>query len=390
MQKSSQKKLLSAIIALFWFGQYVYVPYQTVYLGQLGIPASYIGIVIGAYGGFQLLLRFPIGIMADQTNRHKRQVLFSLAASGTASLLRALIPSGASFLIANLLSGIGSAMWMSYILLFSALFGEEDRRNVMGQTVLFQNIGVMSGFILSSLLYARFGMTFLCIASVLAAITALILLSFVRESPSAPRKVPTRELVGVYKDRTLVGFSLLTLVQQGIQAATAMSFTAQKLRALGASDQIIGLSAVFYMLVAVISARIFSSPWGNRREPSFWIPALFALFALYCCVVGFSQRIALIFAAQIIPGLGNGILLPLLTSEAVRKMPQEKMSSSMGFFQSIYSLGILFYPMIAGALLRRFSWEVALCIMGATAIPCCIVSKITYKNRCKLNKGGQR
>ena len=36
------------IIILFWFAQYVYVPYQTPFLAAINVASSFIGIVVGA------------------------------------------------------------------------------------------------------------------------------------------------------------------------------------------------------------------------------------------------------------------------------------------------------------------------------------------------------
>lgn len=61
-----QKNLLLIIVALFWFAQYVYVPFQTPYLSTMQVSSSMIGIIIGIYGFSQMVLRMPIGIMADK------------------------------------------------------------------------------------------------------------------------------------------------------------------------------------------------------------------------------------------------------------------------------------------------------------------------------------
>lgn len=47
-----QKNLLLIIVVLFWFAQYVYVPFQTPYLLTMQVSSSMIGIIIGIYGFF--------------------------------------------------------------------------------------------------------------------------------------------------------------------------------------------------------------------------------------------------------------------------------------------------------------------------------------------------
>ena len=53
--------ILLAIVVLFWFAQYVYVPFQTPYLTSLQVSAAFIGVIVGAYGVTQMTLRLPVG-----------------------------------------------------------------------------------------------------------------------------------------------------------------------------------------------------------------------------------------------------------------------------------------------------------------------------------------
>lgn len=76
-----QKNLLLIIVVLFWFAQYVYVPFQTPYLSTMQVSSSMIGIIIGIYGFSQMVLRMPIGIMADKNGRHKLFIILGVTVS---------------------------------------------------------------------------------------------------------------------------------------------------------------------------------------------------------------------------------------------------------------------------------------------------------------------
>lgn len=87
MTAHAQKKqaLLPVIVILFWFAQYVYIPYQTPYLLSLQVSEVFLGSILGAYGVTQLLLRLPIGVMADSAGRHKGFILCGTLAAGLTS-----------------------------------------------------------------------------------------------------------------------------------------------------------------------------------------------------------------------------------------------------------------------------------------------------------------
>lgn len=60
-----KSKTLFLAVIFFWFAQYVYIPFQTPYLTAVGTKAGMVGMIIGAYGISQMLLRMPVGILAD-------------------------------------------------------------------------------------------------------------------------------------------------------------------------------------------------------------------------------------------------------------------------------------------------------------------------------------
>ena len=109
------------IIVLFWFAQYVYIPYQTPFLTAINVASNLIGLVVGAYGLSQLLLRIPIGMLADWYLNHKLLIIFGTSLSGFASLIRLVFPNGIGFLIGNIISGIASSTWLSFMLFFLKL-----------------------------------------------------------------------------------------------------------------------------------------------------------------------------------------------------------------------------------------------------------------------------
>ena len=65
---------------------------------------SFIGIIIGSYGISQMVLRLPVGLLANYRNKHKMIMLIGSLSSGCASLFRIIFNNGIGFLIGNLFS----------------------------------------------------------------------------------------------------------------------------------------------------------------------------------------------------------------------------------------------------------------------------------------------
>ena len=116
--KTKQMRMLLILVCIFWFGQYVYIPYQTTYLTEIGVSADIIGIIIGAYGLVQIFFRIPVGIFADMGGGHKKIITLGICCVGIASLIRVLFPNAAGFFAENLFSGLGASACISYMVFY--------------------------------------------------------------------------------------------------------------------------------------------------------------------------------------------------------------------------------------------------------------------------------
>lgn len=342
-----------AMVSLFWFAQYVYIPYQTTFLTASGASSAFTGMVVGAYGISQLALRFPIGICADSVGRHKYFIMAGAIASGTASLFRVFWCNGTGFLVANFFSGLASAMWISYMVFYTNHFSAGDQQTATSRIVLFNNFGMLLGFLCSTISYHRIGMAGICMLSICAGLMAFLLSIGIKETEVHPGIHKTRELLSVCNIRRLWLFSFIALIQQGIQLTTAMSFTNQILKELGASDGIVGISSVIYMISSVGFAAFAASGTCSRKGPRFWIPLVFAVVALYCILVPAAGSIPVLLLLQILPGMSTGILFSFTTSEAMRDIPADRKSTAMGMYQAIYAVGMTTFPIFTGALATR-------------------------------------
>ncbi len=368
-----------AMVSLFWFAQYVYIPYQTTFLTAVGAGSAFTGMIVGAYGISQLLLRFPIGLCADSVGRHKYFIMAGALASGTASVFRVFWCNGTGFLVANLFSGLASAMWISFMVFYTSHFSARDQQAATSRIVLFNNFGMLLGFLCSAVSYQRIGMAGICILSIFAGLLAFLLSAGIKETDVHPGMHKTRELLSVCKNKRLWMFSFAALIQQGIQLTTAMSFTNQILKSLGASNGIVGISSVVYMMSAVGFAAFAASGICSSRGPRFWIPLVFGVVALYCVLVPAAGSIPVLLLLQILPGMSTGILFSFATSEAMEKIPAESKSTAMGLFQAVYALGMTTFPVFTGALASGKGMETGYVLLGGIACLGGIVVALFYK-----------
>ena len=89
---------------------------------------SFIGIIIGSYGISQMVLRLPVGLLANYRNKHKMIMLIGSLSSGCASLFRIIFNNGIGFLIGNLFSGLARAMWISFMFLYMSFIQKTNKQ----------------------------------------------------------------------------------------------------------------------------------------------------------------------------------------------------------------------------------------------------------------------
>ncbi|MGM0114208.1 MFS transporter [Enterococcus sp. DIV0187] len=173
--KKQEQKILLIIVALFWFAQYVYIPYQTPYLAAINVSTSFIGVIVGSYGISQLALRLPVGILADLRPNHRLFISLGTLCAGVASLFRIFFQSGTGFLLGNVFSGFASATWISFMVYYLSLHDNQMQTAATGKIIMTNNIGMLIGFITSSLLYNHIGMTNICLLSVLGGFSGFVI-----------------------------------------------------------------------------------------------------------------------------------------------------------------------------------------------------------------------
>lgn len=373
--KRNQASLILWIVVFFWFAQYVYVPYQTTYLLLAQLSSNLVGAIIGAYGISQLMLRLPVGILADLSSNHKLFIILGSFFAGIASLCRIFLPDDLGFFIGNILSGTASATWISFMILYMSFFSKGDQTRATSKIIMANNTGMLLGFVTSTFLYDTVGMTVICAFSLGAGLIACSLSFFLTATkPSNQPKIRVTELLHVVKDKNLLLYSCLALVQQGVQMSTTMSFTNQIIQNLGATNMIIGFSSIIYMLSAVLFAKLASTKTLELLTKKQWIYISFLLLSIYCLLVPQSNSIFIICFLQLIPGMGTGILFSLLTSEALQSIPQEKRSTAMGFFQAVYAIGMTTFPMISGSIYEHVSMKVSFIFLAGTCLIAFFVS----------------
>lgn len=378
MTNEKNKKILMAVTLFFWYAQYVYVPYQTPYLAGLGISATVIGIILGAYGFSQMVIRIPLGLMSDRVPRHKLMIAIGAACAGIASLLRAVSVTDATFLVANLISGFASATYISFTVLNSTYYSPDEIQKAMGTITAFNNAGILIAFVTGMIVSQFVSVQMLFYLSCLSGLIGFVVSLFIKTEKHPDPKTPFRTLFSTFADKKLIIFALLALLLQMIHMSTAMSFTTQVATDIGGSNVEIGLISVVYMAFAIFGAYFVGRKIAQKIGSRLLMVVCFACFVVYCLLVPAAGSLVPIYFLQAVAGFSNGIIFSLCMSAAVSGVSPDKKSSAMGFFQAVYGIGMTVGPMIVGAVRDVYGMSVSFFILAPFACVGIIIAIIVY------------
>lgn len=369
---------LFIIMILYWFSLYTYIPFQVPYLYALNVTPSIVGIILGLYGASQMILRFPFGIISDYFGKYKIFIVLGSLLSAVSCIIKMVYPTANGFLVGNILTGVAASTWLMYMVLYYSYFDRSKEHMAASKCLVANVIGMFLGFLFATIFYQKFGMNLMLIAAALAAFAATILALFLKEE-KREKKSNIKDLILVIKNRRLLFFSVLSIIEQGIHMAASVSFTLNRIKELGGASYLVGIASLLNMFFAIVSAYIASTSFASKRGSKFYVPFSFVLLGLYCVAVILTKNIFVIVASQILSGLSIGMLASYLTSEALIEIDRDKKSSAMGFYQTAYSIGIFIYPIITGKIVEMYSIEMAYIFLTASAVICAFIALLYYK-----------
>lgn len=354
--------ILSFVIALYWFSQYMYMPFLTPHLLKLGLTASAAGIIAGAYGLTQLCFRFPIGVMADRSQRYLWIIRGGILLSLCSSLGFYAFQRPALLFASNFAQGLSSSTWLSFVILYSRLFKESDYQKAMGLSNGLNQGGIVGSYLMGGVLMDRIGIHPLFLISACVA-SGVFILTFFLEVPQdgnnagagEGRAINWKEVFG--KEPLLYSFS--GLVAMFVAFGTAFSFTATAAENLGASGlQLAGISIAF-TLSAVLGSFMVSNVFIQGLRPGIVIGSCLLVISGCCVGIGCTGTLGGIIAAQVLEGGCIYLLFSYAMGNATKRVGQGSKSTAMGVFQTIYSAGIFLGPVFVGQIAQVWGLRAA-------------------------------
>lgn len=380
-RKTTHIKLFVIVTSLYWFSMYAYIPTFSPYMESLGVPYRMVGIILGSYGFTQMIIRIPLGILSDRLNKKKVFVI--------TGILLGIFSSGGLYFFKNpylvLLfrstAGVAAAAWVTFTVLFSSYYKENEASKSIGIINSFTKLGQVIAMLGGGIIAQRFGQQYPFLLAALGGLLGLVLSFGIKEIENIDQKpVKVSELLKVARNYSLLTVSFLAIIFQLIVFATTFGFIPVVAKNLGASSFHLGLITTVTTVPAILSSSLsgyfFTQRYGERNT----IVGGFLIIALSCIVVPFINRLSILYLSQIINGFGQGIVFPILMGLSIKNVVHNKRGTAMGFFQAIYGLGMFTGPVLLGVLSDFAGMDIGFLIIGMIGFTGAFLTLIFCKN----------
>ncbi len=339
------------ITFLYWFSLYVYMPILSPYVEHLGGSLSMVGLVVGSYGLVQLFLRVPMGITSDLMSNRRFFIGLGMALAGISAVGMGMAPSAPVVLGFRALSGGAATVWVAFTVLFSSYFASEDASKAMGLIVFLQSLGQMTASTLGGFSADLWGWRAPFFIAAGAALLGWAFVPAIAESKKVQRgpRVEIRSLLAVGKQPLVLIVSFLAVLLQWLTFSTVFGFTPSYAVSIGASNSELSILALVSSLPAALTA-LRCGHWAEKYGDRQVLAAGFILFGLGAFLIPRSGTMLLLYLTQAVGAMGRGAVFPLLMGLSISDISNDKRATAMGFFQSIYALGMFAGPALTGVI----------------------------------------
>lgn len=363
---------------LYWGALYVYSPILSVYAASLGASFTTVGVVVGAYGFVQMLLRIPVGIWSDRLGRRLPLLYAGHFFNLLGCLGLAYAPNAAWLVLARGVFGISAATWVGFTVLYASYFPPNEAPKAMGVVSAINGISLTIFIGLGGQIAEIWGMASTFYVGAVLAVLGIVTTIPVTEH-RVPRKSATvRQIRSVMTHPIVITTALISALNQYVIWATTFGFIPLYADGLGASKLALGVIGVIallpYTLASLINHRVAGRLGENR--------ALFAgilVMAMMAFVVPLIRNLPILAITQGISGIGRGMTYPLLMGLSIRQIPVRDRATAMGVFQATYAIGMFLGPMTCGALADVFGLSGAFVVAGAISSVTAFIALILLK-----------
>jgi len=383
------RRLLLVGIPLFWSSWYIYNAYLSVYARSLGASLSLVGIIVGAYGFTQLVLRIPVGVLSDRLGRRKPFVLLGTMVGALSCAVMLIAPQPWVLVVGRGLAGVAAGCWVPLSVLLVANYPKNEVVKATSMAAALTGVGSTLASALGGQLAEVAGVRVPFWVGIGLGLAATGLLALIREPERATGKpLAISTLLSVGKVPLVLIASLLALSGQYISWAMTQGFVPIYAAELGANKAQLGLMMSAWQAANTLVS--FGAGHLNARLGIRWTVVLGSgLITLSTLLVPLLRAVNPLILSRVLHGVGQGLTYPVLMGSALLAVPEEKRGAAMGFFQAIYAIGMVAGPAVSGVFADHLGLIPTFYLTTALSLAMVVVAAATLPRRVHAGESHQ-
>ncbi len=370
--------VLNLGLALLWMAMYSYVPTLPAYSMSLGATAAMVGMIGGAYGVMQIILRIPLGIVSDKLGKDKLLILIGFIILTISTIIFLTVDDVYGVLIARGVSGIAAAWAVVVCAVYAKCNAEENQ--VKGQGILnaSSSMGKVFAALLGGLAAQAFGLRGPLVLSFFVAIAGICCVMMLKMPKQTQKVTPPsgRELLSLLKNKELIIFSVLAVFAQITCFALPSYFASVAAENLGADSASMGGLMLVYFLFTGLSSLLVGTRVYRKIGGIKCVAISFAVSAFTCIPMFYHVDLMTIYIMQAVSGIGYGVATGALSGYVIKSVEPRYRATAVGIFQSIFAIGIFAGPVIMGAVIEAVSFDAAFWVILAQTALAAILSMV--------------
>jgi len=359
---------LSLVTFLVLLGLSMVSPILPTYAESFQVSYTLVGFVVSSFAVTRVVLDMPAGLLSRRFDK-KRIMILGLVLLSTSSIVAGLAPNYITLVIARMIEGAGSALYVTTATVFLAQISGEEKRGqwmslYMGMLLLGAIFGPTFGGILAEIYDIRAPFFAYALITGLAVAPTLTLPKLVNSGGvslplDAKGIIHDMRVVLANPSFLMVTFAVFTMffLRTGVRSTLVPLFAANN---LGLDPGEIGL----VLTVGGITTALTITPMGSisdrigRKIP---LALCLILTAGITLAIPFSTDLQTLSIAMGIYGAVIGLQGPS-AAYVTDISPQDKLEISMGLYRMISDLGFVVGPLLLGFLADM----TAIPVVGAT------------------------
>lgn len=336
-------------VALYWMAMYLYVPTLPTYAKAKTDDFELVGLVLSMYGLWQAVVRLPLGIVADWLGRRKIFIIAGFVLTALGAWVMGTAGGIVGVGVGRAITGWAAATWVPLVALFSTLFPPEEAVRASTALTLVSSVSRVLATSVTGTLNGWGGYSLAFFLAAGAAVLAVLVILPTREQVREPRRPSLKQVGSLISRQDVLLPAVLSAINQHAHWGTTFSFIPLLADQLGATDVFKSMMTSVNLLVFTFGnllAGVIVDRVGARRMVQIELVMLFVGIA----GAALTPNLALLFAAQLLIGLSQGIGYPVLMGMSIRYVDDPQRTTAMGLHQSVYAIGMFTGPWICGIL----------------------------------------